>query len=728
MSTTAAGRLDGRVAGFAAALFLAAFLVFSVQPMFARMALPLLGGAPAVWNTAMVFFQGALLAGYAYAHLLATRLAPRRQPLVHLAVLGAAALVLPIAVAAGWQPPAEATPIPWLLALLAVSVGAPFVAVAATAPLLQTWFAHSGHGRARDPYFLYAASNLGSIVALIGYPVAIEPWLGLARQSLAWTAGYGALAVAILGCGWALLRGRAALPAAVADGAPPVPWAMRLDWLVLAFAPSALLVAVTAHISADVAAAPFLWVVPLSLYLLTFVLVFARRPLLRQRWMVRLQPFVILPLALFFEWKFSLWFVFALHLGGFFVTAMVCHGELAARRPEVRHLTAFYLWMSLGGVLGGAFAALLAPVVFSGVYEYPLALVLACALRPRLDDGPAWRWLDLALPAALAAVAVPLIGGALKIETLGLAGVVAAYVGVSLVFYSFRKRPLRFGLGVAAVLAATVVATQASNVIGRDRSFFGVYRVKTAAAGAAHLFVYGTTVHGAQWLAPGRRREPLAYYARSGPLGDVFAARDAGRRFARVGAVGLGIGVTACYRRPGEAWTFYEIDPTVAAIARDARYFSYLADCAPEARIVFGDARLRLARQAAGAFDLLILDAFSSDAIPIHLMTREALALYLRTLAPGGWIAVHVSNRTLDLVPVVAALAGDAGIAGVYRFHAPAGDRAKTLIFPSTWVVLARDAGDLAPLVAAGWKPLAAEPGARPWTDDYANLIGAIRW
>ena len=716
---------------FVATLFLGAVLLFSIQPLFAKMALPLLGGAPGVWNAAMVFFQATLLAGYAYAHGLSRLLPPRRQALVHLTVMAVAFATLPVALAAGWRPPAEANPIPWLIGLMTVSVGLPFFAVSTTAPLLQRWFAGTGHAAAGDPYFLYAASNLGSILALLGYPILAEPLFGLERQGWLWTAGYAALVVAVAACAWVSTRAPTALAAVEStpgDGVD-IGWRRRLHWLVLSFAPAALLLGVTAHISADVAAAPLLWVVPLTLYLLTFVLVFARRPPLRHAWMVKLQPFVVLPLVLLFKWSLPIGFLFALHLGAFFVTAMVCHGELAKRRPPVSHLTEFYLWMSLGGVLGGAFVAIVAPLVFDTVLEYPLALTLACLLRPRLDHGPAWRWLDLALPAALFAFALPTAGSGLDIARFGLAGVIAIFVVIGLALYSFRLRPLRFGLGVGALLAVTVLGAGETDVLAHERSFFGVYRVRSAEDGQFNLLVNGTTVHGAQRVAPTRSLEPLGYYHRATPLGQLFTADAKEGRLKRIALIGLGIGTTTCYRQAGRRWTIYEIDPVIATLARDRRYFTYLTDCAPDAPILFGDARLTLARAADGAYDLMVIDAFTSDAIPIYLLTREALALYLAKLADDGILMFHISNRNLDLAPVLAALAHDAGIAGLRQTaETPDGGR-HDYRFDSTWVAMARRPERLADLAADGrWTALAPEPGRRPWTDDYSNLWSVLKW
>jgi predicted methyltransferase len=690
---------------FGSALFLSALLLFAVQPMFTKMVLPMLGGSPGVWNTAMLFFQTVLLAGYAYAHLSSRMIGLRPQVILHLFVMGAAFGALPIAVAAGWTPPPGDAPVYWLIGLFAVSVGLPFFAVSANAPLLQKWFAHTGHHSSDDPYFLYGASNLGSILALLAYPVVIEPVLRLQEQSLWWMVGFGFLIVAIAFCGGALWRYRGADQsdaAAVATKPPlaaePVTWRRRLHWLVLAFAPSSLLLGVTAHITTDVASVPLLWVIPLALYLLTFVIVFARRPWLRQAWMVKAQPFVVIPITFLFWWNLRIPLLFvSLHLLVFFVTAMVCHGELVRRRPAADRLTEFYLWISFGGMLGGVFNVIIAPLVFNSIHEFPIALILACMLRPVLGDDGASMWRrDILFPFVLFAVFIipPLFFDFrlvdLRLGEAGMYGAVFFFVPLGVMAYSFRLRPLRFGLGIAAILVVTALTTTEDTVIARERSFFGVHKVQVSKSGAFNVLMHGTTVHGAQSTDPAKWQDPLTYFQTAGPIGQLFDALAAARNIETVGVLGLGAGTIVCYRRPGQSWTYFEIDPVVERLARDTRYFRYLAACGGDTKVVLGDGRLSLEKITDGHFDLLIMDAFSSDSVPIHLITREALALYMRTLKANGVLVFNISNRNMDFSRVLGNLARDAGLVGRFQHYVSGNlDYRKTYKVDSIWVVIA---------------------------------------
>ena len=746
--------LDWVVPLHCAALLLAAFLLFAIEPMVTKMILPLLGGTPAVWNTALMFFQAMLLAGYLYAHLLSRLSRMRRQVLVHVSLLAAGLLFLPVHLAWRGVSPGGTHPVAWLVALLTLSIGLPFFAVSATAPLLQRWFSRSSHARASDPYFLYVASNVGGLAALLAYPVVIEPLLGLAVQGRVWAAGYALLTLIIVLCAIRLWlaqrrhRSGGSIPA-VADpqdltpGGPlarTIGWDVRARWLALSFVPSALLLAVTSHISTDVASVPFLWVAPLSLYMLSFIIVFARRPILKHKWMLAIQIPVYALLALYFtEQEFLL--VLALHLAALFVTALVCHGELVRRRPAAEHLTEFYLWMSVGGLLGGVFCVLVAPLVFPSVLEYPVLLILACLLRPvsgpsrlNLSIDRGWRrpLFDVLVP-ALFALSCYLVYGSEDsrvLTALGVATPVLIYLAVAAVFYSFHRRPVRLALGFAPLVFGTIFVNDIDHCLYRQRSFFGVYTVSTNEQRDVHYLYHGNIVHGDQCMDEASVRTPTSYYHGEGPLGQVFDALRAVRPLKNVGCVGLGTGTTVCYQEPGQTMTFFEVDPVMERIARNPRLFRYLELAGPDVTVVLGDGRQSLATMADGTFDLLVLDAFSSDAIPVHLLTREALALYLRKLAPSGLVLFHISNRYVDLEPVLANLAVDAGIDALVEEYEPTDDTAPPEASSGVWVALAGRTQDLAPLQGQddGWRPLQARSAVGVWTDDYSNLFRTLIW
>ena len=714
---------------YSAALLLSALLLFSIQPLFTKMALPLLGGSAAVWTTAQVFFQATLFLGYVYAHWLSRWLPRKPQVLVHLVVIALVVAALPIGISPDANPPAFANPIAWFLGLLAISVGLPFFALATTAPLLQRWYAYA-RGASADPYFLYAASNFGGLVALIGYPVLIEPMLGLQGQSTLWALTYICLVVLIAGIGAQVYRvaGHGIEPETfVADSANPPAWRQRFRWLLLAFAPSALLLSVTLHINTDVATFPVLWVVPLSLYLLSFVLVFARHQLVRYDRLLLIQPVILVALTMFFSTGKLLVDV-GLHLCTLFLVALVCHGELARTRPGPRFLTQFYLWLSFGGLLGGVFAGVVAPLVFDSVLEYPLILGLACVLGMRpATGGPAQKVWDVVLPVSAGVLFVAqdryLRGASFDSAELVETAITILF---GLVLYSFRKRPYRLALGILAILLPAELVSN-EEVLEQRRSFYGVHRVITD--GQYQLLTNGTTVHGAEHRVASRQNEPLTYYYPGGPLGQVFRSLDRPPRFMRVGIIGLGAGAIACYRPSSQTrYTFFEIDPIVVEIAADPRLFRFLSLCGENVEVVLGDGRRSLSQVEDQTFDLLILDAFSSDSIPSHLLTREALTLYFRKLSPNGVLVIHLSNRNLELEPVVAALVEDASLVGHIQHHEPTsgGD---PYWWKSTWAVIARSTPDTRALtVDSRWKRLESNPPVRPWTDDYSNILGAIKW
>jgi hypothetical protein len=746
---------------FAATLFVSSALLFLVQPMFAKMVLPLLGGTPAVWNTCMVFFQAALLAGYAYAHALPTLLGTRKSLALHLLLLALPVLVLPIALPFGWLPPRDSNPVFWLLAVLAVAVGLPFLVVSTTAPLVQRWFAGTDHASADDPYFLYGASNLGSMLALLAYPIILEPFFSLGQHTRLWTVGYFLYLMLMLGCALFVWRNsrltdhhslRAPTNQKLPAAANELTRARCLRWVLLAFIPSSLMLSVTSYLTTDIAAIPLLWVVPLAIYLLSFVLVFARRPPIPYRLPALAMPRVILLLTLVMlsEATEPIWLLLFVHLLTFFVVAVACHGELARDRPLPRHLTTFYLLLSLGGVLGGLFNALVAPLIFSGVVEYPVVLILACFLGPLsapLHSSPrtGGRWPSLVWPVRTRAgnydLVAPLIlgaGTAILVIALQAAGLEPGMRSIAFMFglpvlvcYTFIGRPLRFGLGIATLLLASLFYHGVrGTVLYRERTFFGVHRVTESADGKTHQLVHGNTVHGRQ--NPRHAREPLSYYFRAGPIGQVFHAFSGTAAKPAVAIVGLGAGSLAAYGESGQHFTFYEIDPAVVRVAETPDFFTYLRDSQAKIDIVLGDARLTLHDAPANAFGILVIDAFSSDSIPLHLLTREALELYLSKLAEHGILAFNISNRYLVLEPVLAALAEDAKIVCLDQDMTERDLSAEDMNdgkFPSEWVIMARRRDDLGPLLRSSrWRPAKSRGDVAVWTDNFSNLFRVFRW
>lgn len=760
---------------YASALFVGAALLFVVQPMLGKMILPLLGGSPGVWSTCMLFFQATLLAGYAYAHLSTTRLSAARQAVLHLGLLALGLGFMPLGVNAA-RLSLSKMPVVQVLLLLLLSVGLPFFAVSATAPLFQRWFTSTGHPARSDPYFLYAASNLGSVVGLVSYPTLIEPVVpvrseGWLSQTELWTGAYLVLLALTAIC--ALVLWKSAPPAAppwhtdrqsregetaiesvsAAEASPSM--GRRLQWLALAFAPSSLLLGVTTYLTTDVAAVPLLWVLPLTLYLLSFILAFGGWTSRAQRLvaLASLPPALAAILFMIMPALRSRW-VMLVHLVLFFVLALACHGKLALGRPSPRHLTVYYLLISLGGALGGLLNALIAPMVFRSTIEYPLVIVLACVLvRPwgRTSRAPARAvLLDAALALGTGILAYLLFSQTVSVSRIvgrlseawasGLTGDArdAVTYGLPLVVaFLVRRRPGALaGALFAVLLVATIVDSRTGESVLQTRNFFGVLRVERSGDDSVTRLYHGTTLHGRQDHDPDRREEPLSYYHREGPIGQVFAELDERASPRDVAVIGLGTGTLAAYARPGDVMTFYEIDPDIRAIAFNPAYFTYVSDARARGatvRLEMGDARLRL--QAARAerprerYDLIVVDAFSSDAIPIHLLTLEALQLYVTLLKEGGLLAFHVSNRYLRLAPIVANLAEAAGLGeGLFQDKEPPESSDADA---SSWIALGHPASAVAELAHRGhWTLLSKEADTRVgiWTDDFHNLLSVVKW
>ena len=709
---------------FAAAVFASACLVFLVEPMIARMVLPRLGGSSSVWNTSLAFFQAALLAGYAYAHALQRLRALKAQLAVHVALLGLAALTLPLRISDLLGPPSLDQPALWLLGVLTLSVGAPFAVLSATAPLLQAWYARLSRGEAgaKDPYILYAASNLGSLLALIAYPVLVEPLLTLHAQTLGWSLGYGAFALLVAGLAFAARDWPDSAAPLQSRSAPPVTWARRLIWIGLSAATSSLLLGVTAHITQDVASAPFLWVIPLALYLLSYVIAFQARPLISPRVALYLQAgFVPLACVLYSMLQASWLIQLGANLGAFFFTALVCHQALSARRPEPARLTDFYLAMSLGGVIGGAFNAFAAPLLFNAVWEYPIVLALACLARPwNLGRFDHWQTgLMVSAAFCIGLLLLPLV------VSLNLVAILLAITVCIAVLLSRR------GLVYALVILGLGLASYGQLFKGpREtyRSFFGVVQLILAPSpvwGAVKVMVNGSTLHGAEPIGLAQRCIPTTYYGHGTPIGQVLLTDQRLRPSLSIGAVGLGAGTVATYTRPADSLRFFEIDPLVVRLAFDRRKLHFIRGCAKGAvSVTLGDARLSLNTVPNASYDILLVDAFSSDSVPTHLLTVEAIRTYLRVIKPDGVVILHLSNRNLELEgPAAASVRGAGGAALVQDYWSPA---------PSPYVessaqaiIAARSPAALKPYQAAGgWA--APKREARAWTDDYVNVFGAL--
>jgi spermidine synthase len=710
---------------YALAIFVSATLLFTVQPMVGRMMLPVLGGSPAIWNTCLVFFQASLLAGYAYAHVL-TKL-PRRewQVGVHVAMLIGAALTLPIDLPAQVVPPADGSPVWFLLETLALTCGVPFTVMSATAPLLQRWFAMTDHPSAADPYFLYVASNAGSLLSLLAYPFVIERAIGLSKQTDAWSLSFGVFVVLVTLCGMVMVKrprganmdSKESVHEPQADQASGSwarsLWGQRLWWVALSAVPSSLLMGCTQYITTDVAAFPLFWVLPLAMYLLTFMIAFSPKVERQGKWPIWLSaglvPLSVAALVVLGPLNGGVMPVsqaLAAHLTLLFGGALSCHLVMARGRPEASRLTEFFLLTSLGGVIGGSFNALLAPVIFDSIYEYPIAVAAASTL------------VAIALTARcslLWKLAVPIAGIA-----------VLAAAAWMLDYRQSHRHEDRL-------------------VVHQERSFFGVHRVMISDEGRVRLLMHGTTNHGIQLLDERGGSMPSSYYHMNGPVGETMRALWFRSTFQNIAVVGLGTGSIAAYGqgpfelpdgtvRPAQRVHFYEIDPAVARIAQDDRFFTFLKGSKAQVSVILGDARQTLPSAPEGFYSLIVLDAFSSDAIPTHLLTVEALEGFASRLAPDGILLVHISNRHLSLGLMVGRGAKEIGMIPLGRDHSPTDKDNSMGASRSTWVALARTPQALGELFnpqnmdAKKWW-FAFEPSDGPlWTDDYADILACLQW
>lgn len=749
---------------FALGIGVSAFLLFWLEPLIGQIVLPLFGGTPAVWATVLVFFQGTLLLGYLYGHASVTRLGPRQGAALHVA-LAVAALAW-LVLQPGNSEPIEAGALPAtldVLRVLALRVGPPVFVLTATTPMMSAWYVARRRGTTgRDPYGLYALSNAASLGALLAYPFLIGPTVGLSSQLSLWTAGFavlsGIFAVAAMVV-WRASRASYASPRPgpqeaiepLIGSATETPedtdhrdigWKRRGRWLLLASIPAGLLAAVTNFIAVDLIAAPLLWIGPLVLYLGSFIVAFSERG---RRWVpgaVLLAPAVVtllwVPIGSAGGWPLIP--LIAIEWGAFAIIATALHGRLAQDRPRPRRLTEFYLVQSVGGVGGGAFVGVLAPSLFPGIWEYPILLAGALAAlaltasrpipgspsapisrsaRRRLNFSPFFVGARMRVGpyVAVAAVVVAIMAAEQSVAL----EVAVRWIlfGGLILLVGAQPRFLAAATGLALTIATLVIPVPA---LLRDRSFFGVTEVIRSSEEQVTVLMNGTTVHGIQSTDPALARRPYTYYAASGPLGDVFAWLDAARPNASIAVVGLGAGTIAAYEQPGQALTFFEIDPLVVRVATDPHFFTYLSDAPSTPAIVLGDARLSLRSAASGSFDLLVLDAFSSDAIPAHLLTLEALADDLRVLRAGGLMAVHISNRYYDLAPALSAAGRELGLVVLDKGYNPTPAEAEAGAAISYWVVLLADPSTADPFLARGWK-VGTDTGERPLTDDHPDIL-----
>ncbi|WP_300341440.1 fused MFS/spermidine synthase [Accumulibacter sp.] len=668
---------------FAITVFLSAFLLFQVQPIIAKMILPWFGGSSSVWSTCLVFFQAELLLGYLYVHLLHELLSPRRQNIVHCVLLLLSLATLPVVADPTWKDAAFENPTWNVLVVLAAAVGMPYLLLSTTGPLMQAWYARSF--ASLMPYRLYALSNLASMIALLSYPVLVEPYFRVHDQAIAWSAAYVVFVVACLGSAWQSWKGVSSereLAATSAVATPRPPWTECLLWIGLAMTASLLLLAITRHLTQDVAPVPFLWVLPLSIYLLSFILCFdAPRYYYRPGFLAAL-PLAFLAIDRVLDGAgLDVPLLVALMSLSLFVICMVCHGELVRRRPAVRHLTLFYLMLSIGGALGGTFVGLIAPAIFNAYFELPIGLFLCAALVISVlwrELQPRWRGLLL----------------------------------LALLAYGYRLG----GISVDYVEDYRLVL----------RNFYGQLRVADVSdedLGVKRKMFHGRVNHGEQFLSPEYRRQPTAYYCENSGIGLALRSR-ADDQPLRIGILGLGAGTLATYGRAGDEMRMYEINDQVVDLARSE--FSYLADSAATIVPVLGDGRLMLESEAPQNFDLLAIDAFSGDSIPTHLLTLEAMRAYLRHLKSDGLLAVHITNRYLDLRPVIAAAASQLGMTALIFDLDPAAD--DRFCRHSVWVLLmSPERAAKVPKAMQAADKLSPRPGFEVWTDSFSNLLGVLR-
>ncbi len=735
---------------YALTLLVSAALLFSIQPLFSKMILPLLGGTPQVWNTAMLFFQVCLLGGYGYAHLTTKFLSVRAQSILHVVLLGVFTIVLPIAIPEGWTPPVDEDPTLWQLSLMAVTIGGPFFVLAGSAPMLQRWFANTDHPHADNPYFLYGASNLGSMTSLLAYPTIIEPMMTLSEQSHTWSFGYFSL------IGFVALSGLLVWNAQKTQKAKPrakktkevITWGLRGKWMLLAFIPSSLMLGVTTFITTDIASVPLLWILPLALYVGTFIIVFARKPIISLKasriGFEILLLVTIVQLVGFNDSVVNPFFLIGLHLTLFFFAAMLAHSELAKARPTAQNLTEFYLLMSVGGALGGFFNAIIAPNFLIIPLEYALVLGLCVYVRfMHKDEQSFGAWIApikakfkteglnafFTFNGLFAAIIIVCAIFAFGIPNATLYVWVSGFVGACL--FALSKNRWLFAVLCSFVLVLFPPGhhwgvNNFKKTVLQDRNFFGVIRV-VETSNKERILMHGTTNHGAQALDEEHKMTPLSYYSYASPVNDVFEVLNARRGKQNIGVIGLGIGVSACFQKDGREFDFFEIDPDIAAIASNPEYFTYLSDCGSPHEIILGDGRLTIQDKPENYYDMIMIDAFSSDNIPVHLLTAEAIQIYKSRLKKDGTLVLNISNNYIDLEPVLRETAHSLGLNAYARVTSDGivpGTEIK--YYPAHWLVIGDQQDTFRRLVNKGWSKAMPREGVKSWSDQYSNVVSVL--
>ena len=733
---------------YALTLLISAALLFSIQPMFSKMILPLLGGTPQVWNTAMVFFQVTLLAGYAYAHATTRFFGIRTQAIVHIFILIAFASILPFLIPEGEVPPVDKDPTLWQLMVMATIIGGPFFVLSGSAPMFQRWFSETDHPDSFNPYFLYGASNLGSMTSLLAYPFLIEPYLPLDAQSNYWMYGYFLLIfMSVLSAAMIWVHGsRQKAKERPAQVDEHITWKRRGFWVLTAFLPSSLMLGVTTFITTDIASAPLLWILPLAMYVGTFILVFARKTLLNLKQITvcfSIAMAVMLTFSISSIPVHSIFFV-AMHLAVFFFAAMLCHTHLAQARPRASHLTEFYLLMSIGGALGGIFNAIIAPQYFIIPLEYALILFMILLLRyssdpdktlikrfqnfrERVKTTGSDPFFDLPV---IGAIGISFLIVFLAAHSANATGVYGTSAFLILFLLTLRSRwPFLIACFVVIFYAPPGYnwnVGQDSKILYRDRNFFGVMRIFDYGKDE-RAFLHGTTNHGTQPLDEAHRMTPISYYSKNSPINDAFDILDKQSGPQNIGVVGLGIGVTACFTKEGRSYDFYEIDPDVAAIAQNTRFFTYLSDCGSPYQIILGDGRLTIENTPDNKYDMIFIDAYSSDNIPVHLITLEALTTYLDKIKQNGLLIFNISNKYVDIEPVLHEAAKAIGIMSVAKVSMAEEIEGTNLqSLPTHFVAFSQNEAFIDSLKNKGWSATMPRTGVKTWTDQYSNIFSVL--